>query len=78
MKVEIWNTSLFANKNIKILQSSQPLSHLVKSWYTLFRPQFVDTLFIVRLRTNLSMRRAVIINYLLFLVHEIEVENLVL
>ena len=27
------------------------------------RPQFVDTLFIVRLRPNMSMRPAVIINY---------------
>ena len=36
-------------------------------------PQFVDTLFIVRLR---PMRRAVIINY--FLVYKIEVENLIL
>ena len=26
-------------------------------------PQFVDTLFIVRLRPNMSMRRAVIINH---------------
>ena len=31
------------------------------------RPQFVDTLFIVKLRPNTSMRRAVIINYLLFI-----------
>ena len=28
-----------------------------------FRPQFVDTLFIVRLRPNMPMRRAVIINH---------------
>ena len=41
-----------------------------------FRPQFVDTLFIVRLSPNMSMRCAVIINY--FLVHNIEVENLTL
>ena len=34
-----------------------------KSHICLFRPQFVDTLFIVRLRPNLSMLRAVIINY---------------
>ena len=27
------------------------------------RPQFVDTLFTVRLRLNMSMRRAVIIHY---------------
>ena len=27
------------------------------------KPQFVDTLFIVRLRLNMSMHRAVIINY---------------
>ena len=40
------------------------------------RPQFVDTLFIVTLRTNMSMHRAVIINY--FLVHKMEVENLIL
>ena len=40
------------------------------------RPQFVDTLFIVTLRTNMSMHRAVIINY--FLVHKMEVENLML
>ena len=39
------------------------------------RPQFVDTLFIVRLMPNMSMRRAVI-NY--FLVHKIEVGNLIL
>ena len=36
------------------------------------RPQFVDILFIVRLKPNMSMRCAVI-NY--FLVHKIEVEN---
>ena len=30
--------------------------------YTI-RPQFVDTLFIVRLISNMSVRRAVIINY---------------
>ena len=42
-----------------------------------FSPEFVDTLLIVRLRPNVSMRRAVIImNY--FLVHKIEVENLIL
>ena len=40
------------------------------------RPQFADTLLIVRLRPNMSMRRAVIINY--FLVHKMEVENLIL
>ena len=40
-----------------------------------FRPQFVDNLFIVRLRPNMSVRRAVIINY--FLVHKIEVKNLI-
>ena len=39
------------------------------------RPQFVDTLFIVRLMPNMSMRRAVI-NY--FLVQKIEVGNLIL
>ena len=39
--------------------------------------QFVDTLFIVRLRTNMSMHYAVIINYY-FLVHKIEIENLIL
>ena len=37
------------------------------------RPQFVDTLFVVKLRPNTSMRRAVIINYYL-----LEVENLIL
>ena len=31
--------------------------------YTI-KPQFVDTLFIVRLISNMSVRRAVIINYL--------------
>ena len=36
------------------------------------RPQFVDTLFIVRLRLNMSMRRAVIINY--FLVQKVELK----
>ena len=40
------------------------------------RPQFADTLFIVTLSTNMSMHRAVIINY--FLVHKMEVENLIL
>ena len=30
---------------------------------TIVRPQFVYTLFIVRLRPNMSMRREVIINY---------------
>ena len=39
-------------------------------------PQFVDTLFIVKLRPNMSMRRAVIINYY-FLVHKIEIKNLI-
>ena len=38
--------------------------------------QFVDNLFIVRLRPNMSMCHAVIINY--FLVHKIEVEKLIL
>ena len=42
------------------------------------RPQFVDTLFIVRSRPNISMRRAVIINYQLVLVHKIEIKNLIL
>ena len=41
------------------------------------RPQFLDTLFIVRLRPNTSMRCAVIINYY-FLVHKMEGENLIL
>ena len=41
------------------------------------RPPFVDTLSIVRLRPNMPMRRAVIINYY-FLVHKTEVENLIL
>ena len=41
------------------------------------RPQFVNTLFIVRLRPNISMHRAVIINYY-FSVHKMEVENLIL
>ena len=36
------------------------------------RPQFVDTLFIVRLRLNMSMRRAVIINY--FLAQKVELK----
>ena len=39
------------------------------------RPQFFDILFIVRLRSNMPMRRAVITNY--FLV-QIEVEKLTL
>ena len=34
------------------------------------RPQFVDTLLIVRLEPNMSMRRAVIFNYY-FLVHKV-------
>ena len=42
----------------------------------LIRPQFVDILFTIRLRPNFSIRRVVIINYLL--VHKIEIENLVL
>ena len=40
------------------------------------RPQFVDTFFIARLISNMSMRRAVFINY--FLVHKMGVENLIL
>ena len=32
-------------------------------YITIVRPQFVYTLFIVRLRPNMSMRREVIINY---------------
>ena len=49
----------------------------IKSNYCFnIRPQFVDTLFNVRLSPNMSMRRAVIINY--FLVHKIEVGNLIL
>ena len=39
------------------------------------RPQFVDTLFIVRLRLNMSMRCAVIINYGLFFNTKGGVEN---
>ena len=44
--------------------------------YILHKAEFVNTLFIVRLRPNISMCRAVIINY--FLVHKMEVENLIL
>ena len=51
-------------------------SRYLLSIIVLLRPQIVNTLFIVRLRPNMSMRRAVIINY--FLVHKIEVENLIL
>ena len=40
------------------------------------RSQFVDILFIVRLKSSMSMSLAVIINY--FLVHKMEVENLIL
>ena len=39
--------------------------------------QFVDTLFIVRLRPNILMCCVIIINYY-FLVHKMEVENLML
>ena len=46
-----------------------------KIWNKFLRPQFVDTLFIIRLRPNLSMHCAVIISYY-FLVQKIEVENL--
>ena len=42
----------------------------------LIRLQLVDTLFIVRLRPNMSMRHPVIINN--SLVHKIEVKNLLL
>ena len=39
------------------------------------RPQFVDTLFIVSLRLNMSMRHVVIINHLLyFSVHKVELK----
>ena len=38
----------------------------------LVRPQFVDTLFIVRLRLNMSMRRAVIT--IIFLVQKVELK----
>ena len=51
-------------------------SRYLLSIIVLLRPQVVNTLFIVRLRPNMSMRRAVIINY--FLVHKMEVENLIL
>ena len=33
------------------------------SWSLIVRPQFVDTLLIVRLRSSMSMCHAVIINY---------------
>ena len=38
-------------------------SRYLLSIIVLLRPQIVNTLFIVRLRPNMSMRRAVIINY---------------
>ena len=50
---------------------------IITSQMCTIRPQFVDTLLIVRLRPNMSMRRAVMINDY-FLVHKMEVENLVL
>ena len=40
---------------------------LGKNSTVFLRPQFVDTLFIVKLRPNISMHRAVIINYSLFI-----------
>ena len=49
---------------------------LGKNSTVFLRPQFVDTLFIVKLRPNISMHRAVIIHYLF--VHKTEVENLIL
>ena len=48
------------------------ISDIIIKW------QFVDTLLIVRLWPNMPVHRAVIINQLLFLVHKIEVENLIL
>ena len=57
---------------------SMVMSQILRSVDFTLRPQLVDTLFIVRLRSKMSMRRAVIINYYYYLVHEIEVENLIL
>ena len=48
-----------------------------KIWNKFLRPQFVDTLFIIRLRPNMSICYAIIINYY-FLVQKIEVQNLIL
>ena len=53
------------------------MTQILRSVDFTLSPQLVDTLFIVRLRSKMSMPRAVIINYY-FLVHEIEVENLIL
>ena len=47
------------------------------SLYLTIRPQFADTLFIVRLRPDMSMHHAVIVNYY-FLVQKIERENRIL
>ena len=67
------NTSVIIHVNMKALRKM--LEHLgFGKYYEInnyfqrqnritLRPQFVDTLFIVRLRPNMSMRRAVIIDY---------------
>ena len=74
------NTSVIIHVNMKALRKI--LEHLSFGKYCEINNYFqrpnritlVDTLFIVRLRPNMSMRRAVII----FLVHKMEVENLIL
>ena len=67
------NTSVIIHVNMKALRKM--LGHLrFGKYYEInnyfqrpnritLSPQFVDTLFIVRLRPNMSMRRAVLIDY---------------
>ena len=84
IQYQYYNLIQFLNNISKIIPSQntvviilQMLKSLTFLQQVKVRPQFVDTLFIIRLRPNMSICYAIIINYY-FLVQKIEVENLIL
>ena len=67
------STLVIASYNARFLSAIVGRLGIWESWISVWnekfqdytvRPQFVDALFIVRLISNMSVRRAVIINYL--------------
>ena len=84
IQYQYYNLIQFLNNISKIIPSQntvviilQMLKSLTFLQQVKVRPQFVDTLFIIRLRPNMSICYAIIINYY-FLVQKIEVQNLIL
>ena len=84
IQYQYYNLIQFLNNISKIIPSQKTVVIILQMLKSLtflqqvkVRPQFVDTLFIIRLRPNMSICYAIIINYY-FLVQKIEVENLIL